>query len=495
MTGASRPRTATVAAPSVADRLADALPSGEVGDFDVSAVDRLGLPVVAADHVGDGWPRAVAFGYGATAEQARIGAYGELVEDLLLNRHLRALIPRHASYAELRREVGPTGVVDPRSLVLPAGTVVDDDQPRSWLPTVRWRTGETVLVPAEFCATSDADLPGQDPAERLITVITNGAGAGDTVERAVAHGLLELLQRDGNTTAFRAMDRGVVVDLDAVHDPVTLATLDRLRTAGIGVLAKLASTAFGMADVHVVGIDMDPATPPLAVTACGEAVHPDRETALRKALLEYVSSRSRKVFAHDAIDRLRPIAPAAYWRREFARPPTPQEPRALDAMRRWTRLDGERLIALLEPVVLARRESVPFSALPTVAQGSLDEPAVLLDELLRRLADFDVLVVATPTDEPAVAVKVIVPGIEAETMSYGRIGARGVVRLVERDSPLVGYGPPPRAGTAAVVLDEVGRDRLNGDAWFDFAGAGRTIGPLYPLYREPARHAVARSGQ
>ncbi|SBT65824.1 ribosomal protein S12 methylthiotransferase accessory factor [Micromonospora sediminicola] len=495
MTRAVEPRTPITSARSVADRLADALPAGEVGDFDVSGLDRLGVPVISADHLGAGWPRAAAVGYGATVEQARTGAYGELAEALLLHGHLRTMTPRRASYRELRGAVGAHGVVDPRSLVLPAGTVVDDDQPRSWLPTLRWRTGETVLVPAEFCAADGADLPWQDPAERLIPVITNGSGAGDTVERAVAHGLLELLQRDGNTTAFRAMDAGVVIDVDEVHDPVIRLMLDRLADAGIEVLPKLASTAFGMPDVHVVGIDRQPETPALAVTACGEAVHPDREVALRKALLEYVSSRSRKVFSHAPLDLLRPVAPQAYWRREFARPAEAQESRAITAMRGWTHLDGAQLLALLEPVVLARRDSVPLSALPTVAPGSLDDQGALLAELLRRLADFDVLVVVAPGEGATVA-KVIVPGLEAETMSYGRIAARGIERLRERDSPLVGLGTPPHAGAAPVVLDQAGRERLGAaDAWLDLAAVARTIGPLYPLYREPTRHAVQRSGR
>ncbi|MFY1594871.1 YcaO-like family protein [Micromonospora sp. WMMD737] len=494
MTRTVGPRTRTISASSVADRLADALPAGEVGDFDVSGLDRIGLPVVSADHLGVGWPRASAMGYGATVEQARTGAYGELAEALLLHGQLRAMVPRRASYAELRTELGTAGVVDPRSLVLPAGTVVDDDEPRAWLPTVRWRTGETVLVPAEFCASAGADLPWQDPAERLVPVITNGSGAGDTVERAVAHGLLELLQRDGNATAFRAMDAGVVIDLDEVRDPVTRATLDLLRSAGIEVVPKLASTAFGLVDVHVVGVDREPETPPLAVTACGEAAHPDREAALRKALLEYVSSRSRKVFSHGPLEVLRRFTPEAYWRREFARPFEPQENRAVTAMREWTHLDGGELRALLAPVVLAQRGTVAFSTLPTVAPGSLDDPSALLAELLHRLADFDVLVVVAP-GKGAVAVKVIVPGLEAETMSYGRIAARGVERLMERDSPLVGLGTPPHAGAAPVVLDPAGRERLGGDAWLDLAGVAHTVGPLYPLYREPSRHVVARSGR
>lgn len=484
---------------TVADRLRAALSLGESDDFDISAADRVGVPVVAADWTGDG-PRYFGFGYGATVEQARTGAYGELLEGLLLHRHLSTLTPRRATYPQLRREVGPDAVVDPRALVLPAGTVVHDEQPRYWLPAVRWRTGQTVMVPAEFCVSSAADLSWQDPTERLITAITNGAGAGDTPERAVAHGLLELLQRDGNSTAYRAMDRGEVLSLDTVRDPVTLTVLDRMRAAGVQVLPKLASTQFGMADVHVVGWDMeagtdsgtDSAIEPLAVTACGEAVHPDREVALRKALLEYASSRSRKVFAHAPLQRVRPLAPDAYWEREFAQPVPEQEPRALDAMQDWSRRTAAELLALLAPTVLSRRSTTPFSALPTVAPGSLDDPPALLAELLARLREFDVLVVLVPGDGVAVA-KVVVPGLEVETMSYGRIAHRGVAKLLARGSTLVGLGAPPRPGTAAVVLTEAGTEQLGGPAWLDLNGVVRTVGPLYPLYREPTRHAVPRS--
>ncbi len=468
-----------------ADRLAAALPPGERGDFPIHSLDRVGVPVVAADHAGP--PRSGSFGYGETLEQARTGAYGELVEGLLLHHHLRSLTPRRASYAELRAE----GAVDPRALVLPAGAVVDDAQPRDWLPALRFRTGETAWLPAEFCASSGADLPRlTDP---LITVITNGAGAGDTVERAVAHGLLELLQRDGNGTAFRALDRGAVLDLgpddSAVTDPVTLDLLGRLRRAGIEVLPKLASVQFGLADVHVVGIDHDPGAEPLAVTAGGEACHPDREVALRKALLEYASARSRKVFAHAPLERLRPHAPAGYWERELAAPVPPQEPRALEAMRAWSRTSADELRARLEPTVLSRRSTVAFTDLPATPVAG---PAELLDLLLDRLADLDVLVVLAQRDG-AVSAKVVVPGLEVETMSYGRIGARGVAKLLEQDRGLVGLGAPPHAGAAPVVLTDRGRDELGADAWFDRALADRIVGGLYPLYREPSRHALART--
>jgi YcaO-like protein with predicted kinase domain len=474
-----------------------ALAPGEQQDFDIGAADRTGLPVVAADHLDAAGVRKGAYGYGADAAQARVGAYGELTETVLLARHLARTGRRRASYGELVRERGRDRVADPVELVLPAGADYGPERPLDWVPARRLRTGEEVLVPVEFAATCGADLPGEPPpGGRLTTPITNGLGAGDTLQRAVSHALLEILQRDGNATAHRAMDEGVVIDLDEVTDPVTLSLLDRLRNAGVEVLPKLAATRFGLADVHVVGTDgprgPEGSATPLALTACGEAAHPDREVALRKALTEYVSSRARKAFSHGPLTEVARIAPPGYLEREMSAPLAPQEPRALREMTAWAAMDAERLRELLEPTVLSRRSTVPFSSLPTVPAGSLDDPAALLDDLLLRLADFDVLVVATG-GPGAHAVKVLVPGMEVETMSYARIGERGVRRLVERGHPLAGVGPVPHSGARPVHLTAGGRERLGGQAWFDVDAARRIVGGLYPLYREPDRHAVART--
>ena len=99
-----------------------------------------------------------------------------------------------------------------------------------------------------------------------------------------------------------------------------------------------------------------------------------------------------------------------------------------------------------------------------------------------------------PSVGDAVAAKVLVPGLEVETMSYGRIGERGVRRLAERGEggggELVAVGADP-GGWARVHLTPDAEERLGGPAWFDRAGADRRVGALYPLYREPGRHTVA----
>ena len=482
-------------------RAADAyrrnLPEGRSWCFAYDGLDRLGVPVVAAgfafpDHyIFDG------FGYGATPEEALVGALGELSEDT----HAEAALARtrrvEASYRELVGRLGPRGVCDPRTLCLPAGSAYSPEMPLTWVEARRLASGEPVLVPIEFAAISRRQLGGLD---LLTTPITNGQGAGLSRDQALAHGLLELLQRDGNGLGFRALDRGMVLDLDAVADPSALDILARYEAAGLRVLPKLATTEFGLANLYVVGCDDDPgADLPIKLTACGEAAHPDRDRALRKALLEFGAARARKAFMHGPLEAVAAATPPGYLDGYLTTLTIEgEEPRALEAMVDWIGSSGERLRSILAESVFSERSRVAFSSLPAAGPDA-DRPSDRLRLVVNRLAaeGLDVLYVDhSPPGGEVFACKAIVPGLEVETMSYRRIGGRGVRKLLDRGSPLVGLGRPP-SGCLPVILDESARDRLGGPAWLDPAAVDAAVGPLYPLYREPSSHAaqVARARQ
>ena len=474
-----------------------ALPSGEVEEFPVQGMDAVACAVWSITlHPGPGSAGAGGHGYGATQLEARVGALGELTE---VTRSAATLGPRPrrtASFGELRRLEGADRVADPRTLCLEAGSAYDDDRPLTWWTATRLGDGEQVWVPAELLASTGADVPDGPPAGGwLTTIISNGLGAGageDARERAISHAVLELLQRDGNGLAFRAMDTGTVVDLDGVDDPDVRELLARCRAEGVDVRVKLASTDYGITNVYAVGTGADAHNPVMA-TACGEAAHPDRERAVRKALLEYVAARTRKAFTHGPLEAVRAAAPPGYLDRYLASTPldrSAEEARALDAMVAWTALDAPALHDLLRTTVLSARRHVSLAELPTTAVTSSRE---LLDLLLERL-DSDVLVVDLPSPDGSVhAVKAVVPGLEVETMSYGRIGERGVQRLLARDDDRAGLaavGSSPGPGWARVHLTDEAEQRLGGPAWLDRPRVDAVVGQLYPLYREPGRHAA-----
>lgn len=474
-----------------------ALPPGEMIEFSTAPLDRLGVPArTATFFASDGRTRG-GLGYGLSEDQALVGALGEMTEEFAASRAVLER-PRHSgSYREMCARHGASGVADPRMLCLDAGGPYTPDMPLEWFAARRLATGEAVWVPLEFVATYGGDM-GPDAAP-LVHPITNGLGAGLSYEQAVAHGLMELLQRDGNGLNIRALATGAALDPATVTDPAARVLLDRLDAAGVDVVVKVASTDFGIPNFYVVGMDRDGALggQPIMAAAGGEAAHPVAAVALRKALLEFAAARPRLAFFHGTLEEVARVTPAGYLDRLRADfDPKGQEARALREMHRWLGLDLAGMRALLTARVLRVDKRVDFADLPTEDEAVLGDRAALLQTLTGRLAadGLDVLV-ADFSDEAAgvYAVKVIVPGLEVETMSYGRIGARNTRRLMDGGTGLAGVGPAP-AGARPVSLTPEAEERLGGPAWLDAAAVGRVVGELYPLYREPGRHAARLIG-
>jgi len=461
-------------------------PAGEVLDFDVSALDRLGVPVTSCSLLSGGRFVSHGNGYGADADAARLGGFGELAEGVvsavgLAQRRTRS---RTGSYAELRRAEGAGRVVDPRTLCLPAGSGWTEDSPLTWVPLSRVRTGEEVLVPLELVASEPGELAGSAAGGApLVTPITNGLGAGLDDERPLAHGLLELLQRHTNGLRFRALDARSPEIERAGLPPAVAALVERVEASGVELVLKHAATAHGVCSTYVVGVDLAPGAA-VQVTACGEAAHPSAEVSLTKAVLEYANSRARKAFMFGPEERSRPLAPERYWAALGDR--DPGEPRAAAAMRAWGDLGADALRALTAP---DRRRTVRYADVVTGAPEP-GTPAELLAHLLDALADHDVLAATSAMGEVRVA-KVLVPGLEVETLSYGRVGEANARDLLGTDLDLVRRQDGP-SGTHhdRVLLTPEAEDRLGGPVWYSYAAADRVVGSLYPLYREPPRHAV-----
>ena len=464
----------------------DSLPRGTYETLRIDGADYLGIPIYNVDlFTSDNYYSGI--GYGANETEALVGAYGELAEDCHLQASFPQLPIRRASYAELRREAGREGVLDPLTLVLPAGSPYTPEVPLRWVQIDRLRDGAKVWCPAEFVVSGDWELPDYD--EKLTTCISNGTGAGDTKERAVLHALLELLQRDGNADSFRALDRGRVIDPTTVDDSVQ-EIIDYLAGKGLSVTLKLARVTCGCASVYAVGDDVSDDTFGLSATACGEAADPDINKALRKAVLECASSHSRKRFNNLPFRRLEGEVPTDYFDRiRAAIDLDTEEERALRAMVEFVTSDKSTVRERLAGSVFSHRETVAATDLPALPEA--DVPA-RLNYVLHQLAEHDmepyVFSAATATPD-CYAVKVVVPHMEMEFGSYHRIGYRGVQRLLQ-DDPFDLLSRKPRQGCERIRLTDRWEQELGGPFYLDTARLERIIEPLYGLYREPTAHAA-----
>ncbi len=466
-----------------------ALDNATIFEFPFGQIDRLNAPLWNVILLAEDGALNDGFGYGPTLERAQTSAWGEAIEWFHARDALKTMPRVLASYAELCSR--GQNALDPVALNLQSGTIYTPDLPLQWIEIARHPDGERVLCPIEFVAPRYADIAATSSASQFVSVpITNGLGAGPTFERALAHGVLELLQRDGNSVNYRALDRGVRVELDEVCDGQTRALLKHLEREGVEIIVKVAATDFGMTNLYVVGYDreLERAPLPIALSACGEAVHPDREIALGKALHEFCMARARKTFNHGPLGPIRALAPDGYLR--AFRPATmrSEDPRALNQMRDWMNLSHQQFFEMLRDPIFTVNQTVKFSELPTTP---INDDAQLLRILTERLNAENLEIYYaqfTPADAEVCVLKAIVPGLEVETMTYQRIGARNLGRLLERDSPLVGLGDAP-ATSRPIALDAENQARFP-DAWFDGAQLDAIIGDLYPLYREPGRHVL-----
>ncbi|MBA8792557.1 ribosomal protein S12 methylthiotransferase accessory factor [Friedmanniella endophytica] len=453
---------------------------GTVIDFDLSSLDRTGVPVTSCSLAVDGRFAHHGNGYGATDQAARVSGLGELTEGVLGAQTVRGLEPETGSRRELVGRYGAGAVVDPRLLCLPAGADYDDDQPVSWVVATRLRDDAPVRVPLAFVA-SEPDELAADRGRSLITPITNGLGAGLDRDRAIAHGIGEIIQRHTNGLRFRALDaRSPVIATDTLPAPVR-ELVDRFAGLGITVVVKYAGTAFGSFSCYAMGLD-DELADPIRLTAGGEAADPSPERALTKAVLEYANSRARKAFCFGSnLSAVRAVAPAAYWE---ALPPSRGEPRAVEAMRAWAELPAERLRALTAPDL---SRTVSFAE---VAGDPAPAPASVAD-WVARLEGREAYAVTGEVDGVWYA-KTMITGAEVETLSYGRIGEDNARVSLEGDLDLVRVQDTPTGDhRARVALTAEAEERLGGPVWFSPARAAEIVGPLYPLYREPPRHSVA----
>ena len=350
-------------------------------------------------------------------------------------------------------------------------------------------------APIDLAACDTFELsPGYKP---FTTLITNGLGAGPDIDWAVGHGVLELLQRDGNGLRFRALDQGVLLEPDQVSAE-SEALLDRFAAAGVRVYPKFATDQFGLTNLYVTGHDLPGHAPPAPVglSACGEACDPDRDRALQKALMEFAAARVRKSFAHGPLALARRVAPVGHVERfiDKARDSLEnEETRALGAMLAWARMEPATLEAVLAPEYAVRSRKA-FSSLPDAPSADGHARRGLAVDALAA-AGFDTLYVDCSPPGGGIAVaKAIVPGLEVEQMSYHRVGARGAELLIERGDPLVRFGAASDT-LRPIRMPPEDAERLD-QPLFDTALADEIVGELYPLYREPeALHVAWRLGE
>ena len=335
-------------------------------------------------------------------------------------------------------------------------------------------------MPAELVASTPNDLPGRRPARRLAHH-GHHQRPGRGVRRRAGHraraarGAAARRQRRRRSGRWTAASSSTST---ASPTPTALALLDRLRGAGHRRRwSSWRSTELGVVDVYAVGLQR---------TTRADAGHGDglrrggaprpRGRGAQGAARVRRGAQPQGVHARPARTR-----PRGHARRATSTPgSTATRPsgswRRTGRCRRcshWARRGTPALVELLRDTrAVAPVAPSGCADLPT---ASARRPARARRRPARRRGPRRPRRRAARRDAATRSrSRRWCPGLEVETMSYGRIGERGVRRLRERDDPLVAVGARPDGpGWAAVHLTAEAQERLGGPAWFDRGRRGR----------------------
>ncbi|WMW22110.1 YcaO-related McrA-glycine thioamidation protein [Methanolobus mangrovi] len=360
----------------------------------ITDLDRVGIPVISTirPSAAEG-AISVYSGKGNTENQARISAIMESFERCLAERNglnndvaedikAQHIIDNYIAMRENHRTVDPT-------LLL----IAEDYSPQAF---VEWISGWDLLKNEEIFVPANAvyhpyDAPGR--ALKLFRSNTNGLAAGNTVEEAIFHGLLEVIERDALSIAEFNRTPGKEIILTE-SDGENYELLRKFTDNEVEV--KLWAVPHDTEITTVVAVTDDIRLRDAALLVMGAGAHLKPEIAVKRALTE--AAQSRVVQIHGA------------------REDTERE--------KFVREIGYDRIKRMNKYWYEDDEQTSMRDLKDLSKNTPSESIDVVLEQLRNIADCAVVVDMSRENIPVPVVRVIIPSFEMYTLDRERVGRR-----------------------------------------------------------------------
>ncbi|WP_124728416.1 TOMM precursor leader peptide-binding protein [Staphylospora marina] len=162
-----------------------------------------------------------------------------------------------------------------------------DDLKVNWVWGFSWKEQKPVLVPEQMVYYRLPDPP-ERPTNRFVYETSNGCAMGGSLEEAVFHALMEVIERDAFLVSWYnrlALDE---IDVEGVHNRNILLVKDRVEANGYRLHLFDMTMESGIPAVWALMIN--PAEDAKVKTYSAAGAHPDPEKAIMGALVEVVTS-------------------------------------------------------------------------------------------------------------------------------------------------------------------------------------------------------------
>ncbi|MBP1908127.1 YcaO-related McrA-glycine thioamidation protein [Methanolobus bombayensis] len=360
----------------------------------ITDLDRLGIPVFSTirPSAAEG-AISVYSGKGSTETQARISAMMEGFERCLaerqgLNENVKENISSIHTIDSYDNLSGNGNAINPPSLLIAEN--YDPQALIEWIHAWDLLKNEETFVPANSVY-HPYDEPGR--TLKLFRSNTNGLAAGNTIEEAIFHGLLEVIERDALSTAEFGRNPGKEIILTE-EDGENYEILRKFTDNEVAV--KLWALNHDTEITTVVAVTDDVRLKDAALLVMGAGAHLKPEIAVRRALTEAAQSRVVQIHgAREDTEREKFVREIGYDR--------------IKRMNKYWYEDGEQI------------------SMKDLKDLSKTTPAESIDVIagqLKKVTDSAVVVDLSRENVAVPVVRVIIPGFEMYTLDRERVGKR-----------------------------------------------------------------------
>jgi len=354
---------------------------------DITTKDNIGIPVFSISRKNTAHGKAKFYnGKGPTPEQAKASAIMEAMERY--SAELRDTDEIVYGTFEQASENGFT--LDPAEMILPMRTSNFVNEVIAWCPGYEMFRGEEIWVPA--CAVYHPYFPDGD--FQLFRFHTNGIASGNTMEEAILHGTLELIERDAwSICEYREKAKAdVIVDDDSLCAQLIKKFSDR----GVEIYLKDLTSDIGIPTIGAAADDVATKDPELLTIGVGTHLNP--EIAAVRALTEVAQSRTTHKHGSKINAQLQRISQEMGYEK------------VKNANRVWySKMSSTVRLSDM------KRLDTPYV---------LDDIEVVFDRLIECGFDKVIAVDITRPEVMVPSVRMIIPGLEVSTMDPEREGPR-----------------------------------------------------------------------
>jgi len=271
---------------------------------DATSLDRLGLPVFTCWRIRPDQSKTWHTGKGFTAAQAQVSLTMEAIErycsEYRDDYRSRLVID---SYENLKKK--RIAVLDPQALILPQFSQYAPDDVFHWVGGYDLIGREEILTPA--CAVYHPFHLDDKP---LINTHTDGIASGNTMEEAVFHALMEVIERDAWSIAKFSGDACDAIAIeDKPENQFLLDIVDKFNRANIEIVAKDITSDIGIPVIAAFSQDLEQES---MIPIDGFGAHLDPKVAMARALTETATTRALFIQKY-GFDGLREDIPVHYF--------------------------------------------------------------------------------------------------------------------------------------------------------------------------------------